>query len=129
MGIDLDVMTTNTIIAYMADIINKNLSEYGSLSINENLNMIIINEEKNKLLNLLDLCKKLDKEEMKEFSKIIAKKIELKYSKGKELAEYLIPKLSLDGKISIDENFNALWIYDHQRKVNYHHQRWWHDKI
>ncbi len=59
----------NVNVSEIAPLIYKTLSEYGSISINETLNMIVINEQENKLKNVMYLCKKLDIDKMDQFKK------------------------------------------------------------
>jgi type II secretory pathway component GspD/PulD (secretin) len=113
-----DVYEFNNVnVSEIAPIINKTLSEYGSISINETLNMVIINDQEDKLKNIISLCNKLDLEGMDKFTKIRTERIPLSFAQPADLEIFLTSYLSLDGSIQIDENYNVLVVHDHESKI------------
>ncbi|MCD4820374.1 MAG: hypothetical protein K8S23_16975 [Candidatus Cloacimonetes bacterium] len=101
----------------IAPIIIKTLSLYGTISINETLNMIIINEQESKLKNIINLCIKLDVKDMDAYQKIMTERILLSYTQPEDIKEYLTSHLSIDGFIHADNDYNALIIHDHISKI------------
>lgn len=101
----------------IAPLIKKSLSIYGTISINETLNMIVINEQELKLKDILKLCKKLDTENMDSFKKIKTERIPLSYNQPDKIRDFLLSQLSMDGSIQIDTDYNALIVHDHASKI------------
>jgi len=101
----------------IAPLIKKSLSIYGTISINETLNMIVINEQELKLKDILKLCKKLDTENMDSFKKIKTERIPLSYNQPEKIRDFLLSQLSMDGSIQIDSDYNALIVHDHASKI------------
>jgi len=101
----------------IAPLIKKSLSIYGSISINETLNMIVINEQEQKLKDILKLCKKLDTENMDSFKKIKTERIPLSYNQPEKIRDFLLSQLSMDGSIQIDRDYNAIIVHDHASKI------------
>ncbi len=107
----------NARVSEVAGIIQRGLSKYGTASINETLNMLVISEEKEKLASLLGLCQQLDDPKMAGFTRITEKRFELKYVQPSWLGRFIAPKLSSEGSIHEDNLYNAIWVYDHPSKV------------
>jgi len=101
----------------IAPLIKKSLSIYGTISINETLNMIVINEQEQKLKDIINLCKKLDTENMDSFKKIKTERIPLSYNQPEKIRDFLLSQLSMDGSIQIDSDYNALIVHDHESKI------------
>jgi type II secretory pathway component GspD/PulD (secretin) len=104
-------------VSEIAPLIYKTLSEYGTISINETLNMIVINEQKSKLQNIMALCKKLDIDKMDEYKKLLTERIPLSFTQPSDLIDYLTSSLSLDGFIQADDDYNVLIVHDHDSKI------------
>lgn len=104
-------------VAEVSGIIQRGLSKYGTASINETLNMLVISEEKEKLASLLALCQQLDDPKMVGFTRITEKRFELKYVQPSWLGRFIAPKLSSEGSLHEDNAYNAIWVYDHPSKV------------
>lgn len=101
----------------IAPLIKKSLSIYGTISINETLNMIVINEQEQKLKDIINLCKKLDTENMDNFKKIKTERIPLAYNQPEKIRDFLLSQLSMDGSIQVDSDYNALIVHDHASKI------------
>ena len=108
----------NVKVSEIAEVINNNLSEYGSISINETLNMLVVKEVSTKIKNIIELCKKLDQDGMGDFLEIRTRRIPLKYNKSSDIQKYLNSYLSLDGSIQSDDNFNVIIAHDHESKLD-----------
>ena len=109
---------TNVKVSEIADVIKKNLSAYGSIAINETLNMLVVKEAETKLYNILALCKKLDVEEMGEFLEIRTRRIPLMFNQPSNLSGFFSSYLSVDGSIQYDDNFNVIIVHDHKTKLD-----------
>ena len=107
----------NVSISEIAPIISKTLSQYGTISINEILNMIVINEQESKLQNIMNLCKKLDIEGMDKYKKILSERIPLSFTQPSDIQDYLTSSLSMDGFIQADDDYNVLIVHDHESKI------------
>lgn len=107
----------NAKVSEVSGIVKRGLSKYGSTSINESLNMLVVTDEKEKLASLLALCQQLDDPKMAGFTGIAEKRFELKYVQPSWLVRFIAPKLSSEGSIHEDNVYNALWVYDHPSKV------------
>ncbi len=79
--------------------------------------MIVINEQENKLKNVMYLCKKLDIDKMDQFKKILTERIPLSFTQPSDLVDYLTSTLSLDGFIQADDDYNVLIVHDHESKI------------
>lgn len=104
-------------VAEVAGIVQRGLSKYGTASINEPLNMLVVTDEKEKLANLLALCQQLDDPRMAGFARITEKRFELKYVQPSSLGRFIAPKLSSEGSLHEDNAYNAIWVYDHPSKI------------
>ncbi len=103
----------HTKVEEISHILKECLSEYGKIQINDQMNMVVITEEENKLQNIIELCASLDVDDMKEFVKIQTETINLNYTVPSEIQTYLLNYLSIDGSIQSYDDLNLLIIHDH----------------
>ena len=107
----------NTKVTEISHILKECLSVYGKIQINEKLNMVVITEEKEKLSNLLELCKKLDVAEMAEFVKLSTETIKLNFTVPTKIMHYLESYLSIDGNIQAYNDLNYVVVHDHKNAI------------
>lgn len=100
-------------VSEISRILSKCLSSYGSIQINDQMNMVVITEEMHKLSNMVDVCKKLDVADMKEFVKLKTETIQLNFTQPSTIKEYLTPYLSQDGSLQSYNDLNLFVIHDH----------------
>ncbi len=98
-------------------ILKECLSRYGKIQINDQMNMVVITEEANKLENIIELCMSLDVVDMKEFVKLKTETIDLNYTTPSKIKDYLYSYLSIDGSVQAYDDLNLLIIHDHDDVV------------
>lgn len=113
-----DVFTfTHAKAAEFSHLLRSCISAYGRIQINDQLNMIVVTDEPNKLKDILELCRKLDVPEMKSFVKITSEVLPVSYSQPSTLLPYLQRYLSVEGSLLPNDMLNYIAITDHPEVI------------
>ncbi len=99
--------------------IKSRLSRYGTVQVNDALNMLIITDKELKIRDLTKLVKGLDVAGLKDFLRLETEVISLKYSLASSLTQIVKERLSSDGIIQANDDLNILIITDVRSKIDY----------
>jgi type II secretory pathway component GspD/PulD (secretin) len=99
--------------------IKARLSRYGTVQVNDALNMLIITDKELKVRDLTKLVKGLDVAGLKDFLRLETEVIPLKYALASSLTQIVKERLSSDGIIQADNNLNLLIVTDVRSKIDY----------
>ncbi|MDD5686432.1 MAG: secretin N-terminal domain-containing protein [Elusimicrobia bacterium] len=95
------------------------LSRYGTVQVNDALNMIIITDKQPKVNDLSKLVQELDINGLKEFLRLKTESISLKYTQAFMIKPLVQSQLSPDGSILVDSDHNTLVITDVGSKIDF----------
>lgn len=101
----------------LAFIVSRSLSVYGKISVNDVTNSLILTDEESKLENVLNLCKDMDKSELKGYVHMESAKIPMKYNKASEMVGVVSSELSIEGRLQADDDFNVIFVNDHPSHI------------
>ena len=99
--------------------IRKRLSRYGTVQVNDALNMIILTDKQPKVDDLSKLVQKLDVEGLKDFLRLDTESISLKYTNPETLISLVQTQISPEGSIFVDKDHTALVITDVRSKIDF----------
>ncbi|OYD17632.1 hypothetical protein CH333_00090 [candidate division WOR-3 bacterium JGI_Cruoil_03_44_89] len=88
------------------------LSIYGTVQVNDALNMLIITDMEPKLTDLVKLVRELDKMGAKEFLRLETEAIAPKYITPSKAEEIVKTNLSVDGNVRVDDDLGLIVITD-----------------
>lgn len=94
------------------------LSRWGTVQVNDALNMIIITDYPQKVKDLVQLTKKFDVEGLDEFLRLETVSIPLNYTEPSTIKSLVTAQLSSEGSLYVDNDHNALVITDFKSKVD-----------
>ncbi|MDI6734893.1 MAG: secretin N-terminal domain-containing protein [bacterium] len=99
--------------------IKARLSRYGTVQVNDALNMLIITDKEHKVRDLTKLVRGLDVGGLKDFLRLETNVIPLKYVLASSLTQIVKERLSSDGTVQADNNLNVLIITDVKSKIDH----------
>ncbi|MFH0775710.1 MAG: secretin N-terminal domain-containing protein [bacterium] len=99
--------------------IKARLSRYGTVQVNDALNMLIITDKELKVRDLTKLVQGLDVAGLKDFLRLETEVVPLKYALASSLTQIIKERLSSDGTIQADNNLNVLIVTDVRSKIDY----------
>ncbi len=98
--------------------IRARLSRYGTVQVNDSLNMIIVTDKQAKVADLIKLIQNLDTEGINDFIRVKTESIPLKYTNPRTIEPLINKQISIEGSIVTDTDHNALVITDVKSKVD-----------
>ncbi len=99
--------------------IRARLSRYGTVQVNDALNMVIITDKKPKIDDLNELVITLDQKGAKEFLRLETESISLKYVQANDVVTLIGPRLSDEGQVLVDVQHNAIVVTDKRSKIEF----------
>ncbi|MBN2011626.1 hypothetical protein JW960_20005 [candidate division KSB1 bacterium] len=108
---------TNHLVSDVAYIVQNSLSKYGSITIDEPNNLLIITDEATKLEDVMSLCAAIENNVSAMFKRIDTKQVFVKHNRASDLINYLEASLSVDGYLKANNDFNFIVINDHPNKI------------
>ncbi len=94
------------------------LSIYGTVQVNDALNMLIITDMEPKLTDLVKLVKELDKMGVKEFLRLETEAIAPKFITPSKAEEIIKTNLSADGSVRVDDDLGLIVITDVKSRID-----------
>ena len=94
------------------------LSKYGTVQVNDTLNMLIITDMANKVADLIKVAKKLDVKGLNNFLKTETVVLQVNNVQAGDISGMLGARLSPGASIKVDADLNALVITDVKSKID-----------
>jgi type II secretory pathway component GspD/PulD (secretin) len=114
-----DTVTLKNILASEIEpFITFRLSKYGTVQVNDALNMLIITDMQNKVTDLIKVAKKLDVKGISNFLKVETAVIPVNNVQASDIAGLLYDRLTPGAPVRIDSAMNALIITDVKSKLD-----------
>ncbi len=98
--------------------IKARLSRYGTVQVNDALNMLIITDMDNKVKDLIKIVKKLDSPKLKDYLRLDTVVLSIKNTQAYKLINLIRDKLSSSAIVRVDGDLNALIITDLKSKID-----------
>jgi type II secretory pathway component GspD/PulD (secretin) len=98
--------------------VRSRLSRFGSVQINDALNLLIITDREPKLSDLERLVKRLDEMGRDNFLRLETEVIPLKFAKPSALVGYAQKRLSIDGTVEADDDRGQIILTDVRSKID-----------
>ncbi len=93
------------------------LSRYGTVQVNDALNMLVITDKQPKIKDLSSLVRSLDVQGFKDFLRLETEAVTLKYIAPSTVKPYIEKRLSPEGSVEINDNLNMFIITDLRSRI------------
>lgn len=97
--------------------VSSRLTKYGSVQVNDPMNMLIITDYEPKLKDIIDFVKKIDKMGTKEFLKLKTLSIPVNFILPSTILGALKSRLSPEGKIDSNDELGVIIVTDVESKI------------